>query len=166
MLKSKKYLAGLGAGLIIGAILVQLAHMGAVAELESQPLPTPISSESTERWTFNQLKDEAAKQNGRLLTNKEYDELKASKVVPSVAVTVTPNSVDKPKQIYIYIYQGMTSDAIEEYLFLAGIINDRVAFRDKIRSEGLTRKLKASLYSFTPGMELNQVIEKLKRINP
>ncbi|MCL6459911.1 MAG: endolytic transglycosylase MltG [Gorillibacterium sp.] len=167
MFKSRKYLVGLGTGLIIAAILVQLAHIGEAAELGIQPTTTPASNQSAEPWTLEQLEKEAKKLDHVVLTNEKYQSLLAAKAEPSVATGTTKPQPDVTAPlIYIYIYQGMTSDSIEEYLYLAGIINDRVAFREKIRSEGLTDKLKANLYSFTPGMKMDQVIDKLTGVNP
>jgi len=153
--KSRKYLAGLGSGLIIGALLVQLAHIGAEAEVN---LPAPEASAqpvaSATPFSFAQLEVEAKKLEAVLLTAAGYNELLAAS---KPASTPAPTG----KQIYIYIYAGMTSDSIEEYLYLAGIITDRVAFRERIRNGKLSDSLKADLYAFTPGMKLDDVITRL-----
>ncbi|MBC8080501.1 MAG: hypothetical protein H7X86_09160 [Gorillibacterium sp.] len=166
MLKSRKYLGGLGSGLIIGAILVQLAHIGVQTDQQSITTPIPKSIENAESLTFKQLQKEAIRLDSVLLTKEQYKNLLAVKAGPSTSATASTQPDGRPNLIYIYIYQGMNSDSVEEYLYLAGIINDRVAFRDKIRSKGLTDKLKANLYSFTSGMDLDKVIDKLTGNKP
>jgi hypothetical protein len=162
--KSKKYLSGLGSGLIIGAILVQLAHIGANAEVSlpsSSSSPSP--SVSAMSFSFAELAQEAKKLNAVLLTTADYNKLLAAKpqISPSPVGGEAAAKPESAKSIYIYIYSGMTSDSIEEYLYLAGIITDRVAFREHIRSGKLSDSLKADLYAFTPGMKLEDVIARL-----
>lgn len=164
MRKSKKYLSGLGSGLIIGAILVQLAHIGANTE-GSLPSPStsPSPSVSAKSLSYAELTEEAKKLDAVLLKTADYNKLLAAKPQSTPTPVGEEGSAkpDSAKSIYIYIYSGMTSDSIEEYLYLAGIITDRVAFRDHIRSGKLSDSLKADLYAFTPGMKLEDVIARL-----
>lgn len=164
MRKSKKYLSGLGSGLIIGAILVQLAHIGANAE-GSMPSAgsSPSPSASVTPFSFEELEQEAGRLGAVLLTKADYNKLLAAKPAsaPSPVAQEGPVTPPPTQPIYIYIYSGMTSDSIEEYLYLAGIITDRLAFRERIRSAKLSDSLKADLYAFTPGMKLDDVIARL-----
>jgi hypothetical protein len=174
MLKNRKFLFGLGTGMMIGAILVQLSAIGSAASTAPGATPTPSSSSSlfadsptvrptaqpspsTGGLSLEELAA-AAKQQGKvLLSAADYARLQQA---ASASATPSTTAAASAKR-YLYIYKGMDSDSVEEYLYQAGIIRDRLAFRDRLKEKGLTHKIVANLYGFEPDSDIDTVVAAL-----
>ncbi|WP_438432471.1 hypothetical protein [Gorillibacterium sp. sgz500922] len=166
MLKNRKFLFGLGTGIMLGAILVQLSFIGSTASTpdaaSTSPAPTASSlfadnpSASPQATLSPEELASAAKRQGKVvLSQEEYAKLKQ----PAAASSKPAEA--KSEKRYLYIYKGMDSDSVEEYLYQAGVIRDRLAFRERLKEKGLTQKIVANLYGFEPDSDINAVIAAL-----
>lgn len=165
MLKTRKFLFGLGTGIMLGAILVQLSYIGSTATPSALPSPSPSSPLSTSpspspteaAWTGEQL-DKAAQEQGKVLLSKEeYDRLRK----PSATPAATPKPEAKPAKRYLYIYSGMSSNIVAEYLHQAGVIRDLDTFRTEFREARTTHKLIDGPYEFELDSDIDAVVSQL-----
>jgi len=171
MLRNRKFLFGLGTGIMIGAILVQLSFIGSTAS-PSVPLepsaspaaatlgeatPTAAAEEATAAATLSPADlDQAAKEQGRVvLSEKEYAQLKQPVASPA------PSSEPGSDKRFLYIYKGMNADSVTEYMYQAGVIRDRATFRERLREKDLNHKIVANLYQFGLDSDVDTVVAKL-----
>ncbi|WP_040948700.1 hypothetical protein [Gorillibacterium massiliense] len=171
MFKSRKFLKGLGIGLMVGAVLTALATIGAEAGdgnlITASPSPSIVSTASTastaspsptpqaiKALTDVELIAEAEKRDLVVMEKKDYDALNA---LVEQAKEASPGE----ERTLVYIPGGLTFNSIEDYLYNAGVIRDRAEFQDKVRSAGLQSKMKAGLFTFHSGDTTDEVIAKL-----
>ncbi|MEO3945074.1 hypothetical protein [Gorillibacterium sp. CAU 1737] len=161
MARNRRFLFGLGTGIMIGAILVQLSHIGEAASPSLQPSASPSSAPAPVVWTEEEL-TKAAEEKGKVVISK--DDFEKWKQTPTPApATSTPALV--PTKRFLYVYSGMNSTAVVEYLYQAGVVQDRYVFQEKLRKQGLTKKLVAGLYSFELNSDIDQVVAELTGAN-
>ncbi|WNQ13760.1 hypothetical protein MJA45_12305 [Paenibacillus aurantius] len=155
MLKNRSLLKGLGIGLMVGAFLVQL--MNGAAAIESRTaLNNPEPSYDVET-----LKTKAAEKGLVVESRKDWEALNAAakKAEQTPAPTTAP-APSAPERT-IFLYKDMSFSQVEEYLFVSGVIQDRLAFQQKIAAGKLENRIQAGLYTFKVNSSIEEVIAKI-----
>ncbi|WP_058303959.1 hypothetical protein [Gorillibacterium timonense] len=173
MFRSRKFLFGLGTGIMIGAILVQLSFIGSTAVPSSLPDVSPVPSPTSTAWTGEQLEKAAEEQGKVILTKEDYEQLQKPTATPTSTPTLSPTSTptstptSSPEQAaestkrYVYIYNGMSSNTITEYLSQAGVVQDRVAFGERLRDTRQKHKLVTGMHVFELNSDIDKVVAEL-----
>lgn len=181
MSNRKPFIAGLGSGIVIASLLLQLVQAAG-----AQPVREPAGL--PDNWQA-----EVAKQGYRVLTEKELQEIRsiaaaealdgAAVVSPSPEPTATPVSAEptpgapsstqsptlKPTPApesslppgTARIPGGAGAKQASDALVRAGVIDDAEAFVQALRDSSATTKIRAGLYSFEPGATVEQIIKRI-----
>lgn len=155
MLKNKLFLNGLGTGLIIGAILLQL--MISVSEAENKPLPESEPPLKQEVNDLDALKETAKELGYQLYTQEEMDKLlKAAK-----EETYKQSSVKIIKAFVIP--SGSAASEVANMLLDLKLIADKQSFEDALSQKQLNSKIQPGYYQFEGTPKLAEVIKKITK---
>jgi hypothetical protein len=162
MLKNRAYMSGLGLGLIVGAILLQL--MLAANAGGKNPIPAPSGTAAPDEMDPKQLKDAASKyyqlfdKNVKVYTQAEVDAKvqEALKSQPQGGMGGTAG-----KQIAVYISQGLIASQVAELLYRSGVIADRNAFEKLLNDQQITNKIQVGYHVFEGTTDPQEVIKVL-----
>jgi hypothetical protein len=172
--KNKMYVNGLGVGLIVGAILLQLmivskeasskfSASGTMASVQPQTSAQTASSADVD---LQKLKAEAAKsfqvfdKNVKLYTQAELDvELqKKLKEEKDKSALASPAS---NKRTYIYIQPNLPASSVAELLYRAEIVTDRRALEEELVKQNAVNKMQVGFHVFEGAQNMQQVIKNL-----
>lgn len=199
MIKNRSFMTGLGIGLLLGALLLQLMIVGQGKESGSNTAaPLKLSKEQlqqqadamnlqvfgpedklmTEDEWKQQMVEQSAKPQGSGTNSPEAGSPAVSPEKPGQPTT--PGAVDKqsppgepaaknPKSptsppiqtIELQITKGSNLEDVAGKLKKAGVISDSGAFIQKGRSQKMSTKIQTGKYTFTPGEDLNSIINKI-----
>lgn len=182
MFRDKRLMTGLGAGLMLGAMLLQLMVLATSGTDAEDPFSVPGETPDEEQLRLE------AEQLGFLLqdaseqwyTRAEVDKmireaLEEREAAPAAtagkpasgeadsgatAGTVSDNGA-LPHYYLIEIRAGMASDEVGEMLHAAGLVDDLDAYREKMARLGLTVKIRAGTYTFAYKPELEALIDAI-----
>lgn len=164
MWKDRRSLFGLGAGMIIGAILLQLisfaqpdgapAASGPEAAAEqlqrmAEELGYAVYPKSERRYTEQELDErlEAA--------HREWQE---SRIADGRKIGETSHGVP----VYLLVIEpGMGSQQVAEALVASGLIDDAAAFEEELRKRRLAGRIQAGSFTFVGQPELTEIIETI-----
>jgi len=183
MFKDRKFLSGLGFGLIIVTLLLQLLLTTTQSEPEN---PIVLFSRVL---TIDELNIEAAKLNRSLLlpeqkgyTQAEINIIKENAAIQAkktaelefienskktattveVVETITENS--PVKYIGLFIEQGLNSAQVAKKLLDNGVISNEREFIDALAKQNLTGRIQFGYKEFNVGMETADIITIITRI--
>ncbi|MCP1305856.1 hypothetical protein [Paenibacillus tyrfis] len=166
MLKNKSLLYGLGTGLILGAVLLQL--MNAVAPSSSAAPKQPAAGQAPEEMDRVRLKEVASTyfnvydKSQKLYDQPQVDALIAQKLKEERdKQAAQPQSAVPDKETYIYVSKGMTAAQVADLLQQSGVIADRNAFVDTMKQKQMNDKIISGAHVFKGSQELTQVITNL-----
>ncbi|MDO3676306.1 hypothetical protein [Paenibacillus ehimensis] len=166
MLKNKSLLYGLGTGLILGAVLLQL--MNAVAPASTAASKQPEAGQAPEEMDRIRLKEVASTyfnvydKNQKLYDQPQVDAMIAQKLQEERdKQAAQPQSAAPDKETYIYVSKGMGAAQVADLLQQSGVIADRTAFVDTMKQKQLNDKIVSGLHVFKGAQELTQVIANL-----
>ncbi|WP_036605357.1 hypothetical protein [Paenibacillus assamensis] len=168
MFKDRTFLIGLGAGVIIGALLLQIMLVGQTVstELTEQQLVREADRQGydlvpkgpvlpSEKNANHSDKGEAANK----LTSKNQGESTNSNQVKS------GSNADKNKAegntISVFIPAKSTSDDISKLLETAGVVKDATAFQQFLQQEKKARSLRTGKFQFILPMTEQEVLKTL-----
>ncbi|PZE22425.1 hypothetical protein [Paenibacillus xerothermodurans] len=160
MRNNKSLLHGLGAGLISGAVLLQL--MDAAADARQTPIDVG-STPPVAEMDKEQLREAASQyyqvieKDVTIYTQAQLDE-QLQQLAQQQAASSQAVASQTVKEIHVYISNGMTASQVGELLTRSGIIADRTAFEEAMAKRQLNYKIVAGVYAFQPPAELSQVI--------
>lgn len=185
MIKDKRFLTGLGSGLIIGAILLQLmnvASSGAQRMTASQSDDTVTEGEYTaeqlveiadklgyavyeksEKWYSQEKVDElvrTAEEKGKEAARIEQSrgtELPAKDELPAQESSTEVTSVS----YRLTIESGMSSEKVAEALVSAKLIDETDAFLNELNRRKLTDKLQIGPFEFDHKPTLTELINMI-----
>lgn len=160
MFKNRLFLNGLGIGLIIGALLLQL--MNAVPSAGKEADSPQQSGNATPLMDLNEIKSRAGELGLRIIE-------KDQKVYTQAELN---NQVEKSKQEAIQsasphtrwafaISGGMSSSQIADMLLSLQIIEDQNAFEEELKSQSLESKIRAGIYIFDEKPPLIELIHRI-----
>lgn len=166
MLKDKTFLFGLGLGLIIAVLLLQLTQMrsGAEEKLFASDLNGPqvssadLTQDIVMNWAeANQFKLISASE--LLYTEAEFDQAVENARQEAGALAV--ESPDFKAIRGFVIPNGATSSQVANLLKEMELIEDIIAFEDTMAIRGLHSKIQPGYYEFEGSPSLDEVIVKI-----
>ncbi|MEX2416092.1 MAG: hypothetical protein WD424_08100 [Paenibacillaceae bacterium] len=164
MLKDNRMLIGLGIGLIIGAILLQLMNL-AITGVGHDALLNDSNIDENQ-FTLEELKAIAdsleynvIEKSVVLYTQDEMDEavLHAKESVEQVPV-VKETEVEAPAKklvignsatYHISIESGMVTEDVTQLLITAGLISDAESFKEELTRRKLNNKIQVGTFEFS-----------------
>jgi uncharacterized membrane protein len=166
--KNRTYLFGLGVGLIVGAILLQLMIVAKNASA-TYSNPSTNTDIAEEKLSSQKLKEEASKEfqvfdkTEKVYTQKEFDaELQKKIKEEKDKLAAQPaGSPSETKRTILYIQPNLTVSAITESLFKAGIVSDRRALEEEITKQQATGKMQAGYHVFEGTLTNEQIVKLL-----
>jgi hypothetical protein len=174
--KNKMYLNGLGVGLIVGAILLQLMLVSkeasskfSAAETMASVKPQPSQPAQSADIDSQKLKAEAAKsfqvfdKGVKFYKQAEFDaewqkKLKEEKD-KSAAASPVPN-----KRTYIYIQPDLPASSVAELLYRAEIVTDRRTLEEELVKQNVVNKMQVGFHVFEGTPNMQQVIKNLTTV--
>lgn len=172
MRKNKPFQYGLGTGMIAGALLLQLMIS---AKGEGTPaLPGPGTPSPSPQLTAQEVRDKADALNLqvydkgiKLYKQNELDDSVAKAVAAARAEEAAKAQNQAPaKEITVFITEGMSASMVSDYLFRSGVVSDKQAFDEALRSNQLNTKIRSGLYSFGVNHNIQDVVARLTTIPP
>lgn len=172
MRKNRPFQKGLGTGLIVGALLLQLminVQGTGVKQPDISAPQTGISPSPAGELTAELIKARAPSLNLQVYDKGVvlYTQEQLDKNVTTAVEAAKKEAATAPagaKQVSVYITVGMTADNVADYLFRSGIIADRAVFQQQLAQNQLNDKIRTGLYTFTVGQPVEQIITALTTI--
>ncbi|TBL77757.1 hypothetical protein [Paenibacillus thalictri] len=168
MFKNKTLLYGLGIGLIIGSLLVQLmnqARGSAPAPIQTST-PPQASAKPADKPDAKQVKELASQyyqvfpKEEKLYTQAQADALVQQKVEEAkkqAGAAAAPSA----KKTYIFVPAGANSTQVADMLYQSSLLADRKAFEDAMKKDQLSSRIIAGLHVFEGQPNLDEVIVNL-----
>lgn len=169
MLKNRALLTGIGVGIIVGAVLLQV-----MLERPSAPSPSGIALEEMDP---QKLKEEALKyynvyeKSVKMYTQAELDAAVQKKVKeeadkqaaakPQETPKATAPAATSPSKIVIYVQPNLDATAVAELLLKSGVITDRAAFVTELDKSGGNTKIQVGFHVFEGVMDTQTVVTNL-----
>jgi hypothetical protein len=169
VLKDTRLLIGLGIGLIIGALLLELMNV-AITGVSQDALSNETNNGIlTEKYTLEQLKDIANSLDYKIIeksviyyTQGEMDEaiVKAKK---SAIVEPVPEKVVNGKitSYRIRIETGMVTADVTELLLTVGLISDVDSFEKELNRRKLNESIQVGTFEFANKPSLTELINTI-----
>jgi hypothetical protein len=167
LFKNKMYVYGLGVGLIVGAILLQLMNIA----LHNNN-PQAYANTRIEELDPNKLKEQASKyfqvfdQKVKVFSQSEFDnELKKSVQEEKdkfAAANPTP-ATTASKRTVVYIQPNLPASSVTEILFKSGVVSDRIKLEEELVKQQATNKIQVGYHIFEGAPDLQQVIANLQK---
>jgi len=171
VIKDKRFLTGLGAGLIIGAVLLQLMNF-AEAGRTPAPLSDKLYSQEEADVLVRQELDQAAQHEADANNpiadvpgeQEPADEQAAGDEEPSDSQPVDEidAEIDADEQSYeITIRYRMTSEDAAEAALEAGLIDDKDVLLQELIRRNLTYRLQIGTFTFTSRPTVAELVDVL-----
>lgn len=174
MFKNRLFLSGLGVGLILGAILLQIMNSMNNAGSRKELIYTQSQFDAA---LEKQLKEAKLKMNQTITPSATPTDLKSGSAspTPSPIPSATPKLSELPKPTNsspespkppeikksITIIEGMTSIEVTNLFFNNGIISDKEAFLAEIMKHQLERKMQIGSYSFDSSAKIVDMVKTI-----
>lgn len=173
MRKGRPFQYGLGTGMIVGALLLQMMIMA--KDAGTAPLQTPAAETPKAELTAEQVRAKADALNLQVYDKgiKLYKQSELDESVAKAAAAARAEEAAKaqeaaktqgPKEITIFITEGMSASMVSDYLFRSGVISDKQAFEEALRSNQLNSKIRSGLYSFGMNHSIQDVVARLTTV--
>lgn len=174
MLRNRHFLTGLGIGLVVAALLLQL--MNAAANIEGPSSLQPLNDglpldDALDREQIEQI----AQRKGLLVyTQQELDlmiderlaqemerllKLEDDSEIPSNAHSETPS--DKPTKIALYLSGGLNAEEIGHALHLSGVLDNQEKFLNEVKGRNLGSVIRAGYYEFDGPQDVDQILNQI-----
>lgn len=172
MRKNKPFQYGLGTGMIAGALLLQL--MISAKGAGTPVLPEPGTPSPAPQLTAQEVRNKADALNLqvydkgiKLYKQNELEDSVAKAVAAARAEEAAKAQTQAPaKEITVFITEGMSASMVSDYLFRSGVVSDKQAFDEALRSNQLNTKIRSGLYSFGVNHNIQDVVARLTTIPP
>lgn len=159
MVKSKSLWYGIGFGIMVGALLLQLFTAAETTHLDTGPAADPRETSSS---PDSEELERAAEQNGFRLVSKD-DKLYTQSEVEDLR-RQWQNELPPPaeKEIRsVFIIEGMTSEQTAELLHAAELLVSPDDFLQKLTDRELHSKVRAGIYRFENVPSMQELIERI-----
>lgn len=167
----RSFWTGIGSGLVIGAILLQVINIAVQRDLPPMDAETQ-QTEAEPDW--RKLAEEAGytlyPSDVKLYTQEELDErlrlaLAAAEQEGTASEEAGVTDIDavngNAANVDVQIKAGMLASDVAELLSEAGVIADKDAFELRLKEQRRTPKIRSGVYSFALGEDMDSVIEKI-----
>jgi cell division protein YceG involved in septum cleavage len=168
VLTNKSLLYGLGIGLIIGALLLQLMNITKPSIVKPDLSKGSAAISEMDRA---QLKEAATKyyqvfdNDQKLFNQAQIDAIVAQKVKEEKdKQPVAPqqqSDQDAVKETYIYVSNGLNAGNVADLLVQSGVVTDRKAFEDLMSQQQLNQRIVSGVYMFKSPFELSRVVSTI-----
>jgi hypothetical protein len=167
--KNRMYVYGLGVGLIVGAIMLQLMIVSKEASNKysgSSAVNGPAPNTPLEEMDLQKLKAEAGKsfqvfdKNEKVYTQAGFD-TELQKRLKEEKDKLGSASTAAPKRTYVYIQPNLPASSVAELLYKAEIVLDRRALEEELVKQNVTSKVQVGFHVFEGTPDLQQVIKNL-----
>lgn len=165
MFRNKIYLYGLGIGLIVGAVLLQLMIISSKYS-QTDTIANVTSNIPIEELDAQKLKAEAAKsfqvfdKNVKVYIQADFDAELQKKLKEEKDKLPTASS-SPAKRTYLYIQPNLPASSVAELLYKAEIVTDRRAFEEALIKQDVTNKMQVGFHMFEGAPDLQQIIKNL-----
>ncbi|MFC5448369.1 hypothetical protein [Paenibacillus aestuarii] len=167
MFKNRLFVFGLGFGIIVGAILLQV--------MLARPSATDQSGIKPDEMDPLKLKEQASKyyqvfeKDTKVYTQAELDANVAQKVKEETDKLAAAQPAGQPQPAaptvtvrnVIYVQPSLDATAVTDLLEKSGVISDRKAFESEMQKQGGVYKIQAGPHIFEGKLEIPQVIANL-----
>lgn len=182
MWKNRPFQKGLGTGLIIGALLLQLMLSVSRAELPASPVPEPTVGSNQQPSPSASLTAEMIREKAdglglqvfdkgiKLYQQKELDEAVAAGAATAkeearaeleARTKTSAPAGDSNKSVTVFIGSGMSASNVAEYLSKSGVVEDRALFEQTMRDKQLNASIRTGLYTFHIGHDIQEIIAQI-----
>lgn len=169
MFRNRTFLLGVGTGVVVGALLLQMMSVRAGA-----PGQTGLTLDEMDP---QKLKEEASKyyqvydKSTKMYTQAEVDASIQEKVKEETNKLAAAKPTEQPKvervqRTVIYVQPNLDATAVGELLVKSGLITDRKAFADELAKQGGNTKLQVGFHIFEGQMDMKQVVTNLLTEQP
>jgi len=174
-MKDKRFLTGLGLGLIIGTVLLQLmniANLGSDNTLLSnrdedkgftQQEVNEMIRTALEKAQINTEKVPEASPDVIPVADLDINSESNNQTQSAVEQEISDNTETPNPQYSITIKPGMSSDQAAEALFEAMLIEDKTLFIKELSHRKLANKIQVGTFLFKKLPTLNELIERLTK---
>ncbi|SDM98583.1 hypothetical protein SAMN04487897_101715 [Paenibacillus sp. yr247] len=170
MFKNRSYIYGIGTGIIVGALLLQIMSVRGSAPSQS--------SIAMDEMDPQKLKDETSKyyqvfdKNMKVYTQTELDAAvqKRLKEETDKLAAAKPqdqfkaNTPEGSHKIIIYVQPNLDATAVSELLVKSGIITDRKAFVTELEKQGGNTRIQIGFHVFDGAMDVQKVVTNLMTV--
>ncbi|TCZ79989.1 hypothetical protein E0485_03770 [Paenibacillus albiflavus] len=154
----KQLWIGIGVGMIIGALLLQLMLL-VPRDSEAMNSENQASSNSNKVYSEEEF-------NQKLQTRLQEELDKQPKPTPEPSVNPTPTPAPEiSKQTVIFVAYRATSDDVVKMLASTELINDSDAFMKELVKRKLTNKIRTGVHTFNGSPTIDEIIDNLVKPN-
>ncbi|KRE83160.1 hypothetical protein ASG89_13655 [Paenibacillus sp. Soil766] len=167
MFKNKALVTGIGIGIIVGALLLQVMLI--------RPSSPSKSGISLEEMDPQKLKEEASKyyvvleKNVKIYTQAELDTAIQKKLKEETDKLAAAKPSEQPKatsptapvKIVIYVQPNLDATAVADLLVNSGVITDRKAFVTELDKQGGNTKIQVGYHEFVGVTDLQAIVSNL-----
>lgn len=170
MLKNRRFLMGMGLGVILGSIMLQLMLWSGAGERDERGSlfdePTPQTGVRMEPLTEEQVREEAKRLNLQVvpgdqtyLTEQEANQ--QAKEAVEGALREAAAEGDVPMVKAMMITPGMTRDDVAELLLEIGLIRSKLEFNAAMDKLDLNGNIQTGAFIFPAPLEPDELIKVL-----
>jgi F0F1-type ATP synthase assembly protein I len=166
--KNRAFVSGIGIGIIVGALLLQV--------MLARPSAPSQQGISLEEMDPQKLKEETSKyyqvleKNVKMYTQAELDAALQKKLKDEADKQAASKPQDQPKasqpaaassKIVIYVQQNLDASTVADLLFRSGVISDRKAFVTELDKQGGSTKIQVGYHEFEGVMDMQTIVKNL-----
>jgi hypothetical protein len=164
--RNRSYVLGIGIGIIVGALLLQIMSVRASAPGQSRL--------GMDEMDPQKLKDEASKyyqvfdKNTKVYTQTELDTAvqkkvkeETDKLAAAKPQASAPESIHK---VIIYVQPNLDATAVSELLVKSGVITDRKAFVTELEKQGGNTRIQIGFHVFEGALDIQKVVSNLMTV--
>lgn len=167
MFKNRALVSGIGIGVIVGAILLQVMLF--------RPSTPSQSGISLEEMDPQKIREEASKyyqvfeKNVKMYTQAELDAAIQKKLKDESDKVIATKPQDSPKvtqpasssKIVIYVQQNLDASTVADLLYRSGVISDRKAFVTELDKQGGNTKIQVGYHEFEGVNDMPTIVTNL-----
>ncbi|UJF35371.1 endolytic transglycosylase MltG [Paenibacillus hexagrammi] len=168
MFKNRSYMYGIGTGIIVGAILLEMMT------ISQRPTPAQESA-PIEEMEPQKLKEQASKfyqvyeKDEKLYTQADFDASVQKRVQDELAKqpaatnpSAQPQAQPAPvSRVVVYVQPNLDATAVGELLLNSGVISDRKAFAAELEKQGGSYKIQIGYHQFQGTLTMEDVVKNL-----
>jgi hypothetical protein len=165
MLTNKSLLYGLGIGLIIGVLLLQLMNITKAPAVKPDLIKGSTNASEMDK---GQLKEAAMKyyqvfdNDQKMFNQTQVDTIVLQKVKEEKdkqpLAAQQPPEKEVVKETYVYVSSGLNAGNVGDLLVQSSVITDRKAFEDMMVQQQLNQKIVAGVHVFKGAVDLPTVV--------
>ncbi|NEW05575.1 hypothetical protein GK047_06020 [Paenibacillus sp. SYP-B3998] len=159
MFKNRSYLLGIGTGIIVGALLLQImsARPAAVGPGTTFDEMDPLKLKE-QASKYYQVFDKETK----LFTQADFDAGVKTKLKEETdKLLASKPQAQQQTKIVVYVQPNLDATAVTELLIKTGIISDRKAFTAELEKQGGNFKIQVGPHVFEGVLDMKQVVANL-----